>query len=132
MGVARENLISLILTSNWGAGLSLTTSFSFSCLCWINHFHSVLPQGKDSAGNVSLSGSAVTNFTLFFSLNGVLESSFGKAGSLQLITRGSVPARDSTAQVLPDSGKRSLGVTLPPPILQLLQTLVRILLAAQG
>ena len=49
-----------------GAGLSLTTSFSFSWLCWINHFHSVLPQGKDSAGNVSLSASVVTNFTFLF------------------------------------------------------------------
>ena len=92
----------------------------------------MLPQGKDSAGNVCLSASVVTNFTLFFSLNGVLESSFGKAGFLQLLTHGSVPARDSTAQVLPESGKRSLGVTLAPPILQLLQTLVCILLAAQG
>ena len=55
--------------------------------------HSGFPQGKGSAGNVSLSASVVSHF----SLNGVLESSFGKAGSLQVLTHGCAPAWDSTA-----------------------------------
>ena len=59
--------------------------------------YSGFPQGKGNAGNVSLSASVVTGFTLFFSLNGVLESSFGKAGSLQVLTHGCVLAWDSTA-----------------------------------